>query len=215
MKIVLGLGNPGERYHWTRHNLGFRVVDRLCERWGCVLQRRDELKRTAWTGELRLQGRTAILSKPRTYMNRVGRAALALCDHYGASPRELLVVYDDADLALGRVRIRSEGGAGGHNGIHSLIASLGTEAFPRIRLGIRGHGRCSDLAEYVLEEFEPDEAPLAQALVDLGTDASEVALVHGLVAAMDRFNGLSVLGGGEEDSDATENAAPGDSERSR
>ena len=204
MKIVLGLGNPGNKYLWTRHNLGYRVVDRLCQRWRCALEPRSDLKRTVWTAEVQLQEQVAIISKPRTYMNRVGRAALLLCKHYRVSPADLLVVYDDADLELGRIRIRSEGGAGGHNGIRSMITTLGTEAFPRIRLGIRGAGRCSELEEYVLEEFEENERPVADALVEIGVDASQVAVENGLGEAMNRFNGRAAFLE-KEDSDESGN----------
>jgi PTH1 family peptidyl-tRNA hydrolase len=122
-------------------------------------------------------------------MNRSGRAAVALREHYGIPPEDLLVVYDDADLELGRVRIRPDGGAGGHNGMRSVITALGSEAFPRVRLGVLGQERDStELADYVLAEFNPDEEEAARSLVLLGADAVEAALQDGIPEAMNRFN---------------------------
>jgi PTH1 family peptidyl-tRNA hydrolase len=135
-----------------------------------------------------------VLAKPRTYMNRSGRAAVAICRHFDAALDSLLVIYDDADLALGRIRIRPEGGTGGHNGVRSLVEVLGSGAFARVRLGVRGEGRFDkELADYVLERFEPEEQPIVDDLVELGADAVEVSLEQGLQAAMNRFNGQSVV----------------------
>lgn len=193
MKIVLGLGNPGEHYRFTRHNVGFRVADVLARRWDASFERRGELGAIAWVVEAEPGGQSAVLAKPRVYMNRSGSAGLALCRHYAIAASDLLVVHDDADLALGRLRIRRGGRAGGHNGIRSLIAGLGTEAFPRVKLGVRGVGReRSDLADYVLEPFEAQERAVADRLVELGADAVEAILRDGPLAAMGRFNGCSV-----------------------
>jgi len=134
-----------------------------------------------------------VLAQPRTFMNRSGRAAGALCRRYDARPEQLLVVYDDADLALGRIRIRPEGGAGGHNGIRSIMDAIGTGEFPRIRLGVRGEEReARDLADYVLEPFLEEERATAAALVELATQAVEAWLRDGLDSAMNRFNGVQV-----------------------
>lgn len=189
MKVVLGLGNPGERYRFTRHNLGHEVVELLAERWGSGGAIRTPLGNAAWIATVRIGGQATILSKSRTYMNRSGRAAVALREHFGLSPEELLVVYDDADLELGRIRIRPDGGAGGHNGVRSVITTLGSEAFPRVRLGVLGGERESmELADYVLAEFDPEEEETARALVALGADAVEAALQEGIPEAMNRFN---------------------------
>ncbi len=199
MKIVLGLGNPGERYGPTRHNLGFRVVDRLARRLAPGVRFEVDPSRRAWRAAIELGGESAILAKPRTYMNRSGAAALALCRLYELSPQDLLVVYDDADLALGRVRLRATGRAAGHRGVQSLIDVLRTDAFPRVKLGVKGPGRDdAELADYVLEEFEADERPVADALVDLGADAVEAVFEQGFETAMNRFNGRSVIEGGED-----------------
>jgi PTH1 family peptidyl-tRNA hydrolase len=123
-------------------------------------------------------------------MNLSGRAAAALCRRFTAEPSDLLVVYDDADLALGRVRVRPEGGAGGHNGIRSLIEVLGTPAFPRVKLGVRGEGRdARDLADYVLDKFLPDERPIVARMVASGADAVETVVAEGVATAQRTFNG--------------------------
>jgi PTH1 family peptidyl-tRNA hydrolase len=201
LKIVLGLGNPGEAYRSTRHNMGFWVLDRVARRRGLAFRKAGLLRRYAWVAETD----SVLLAKPRTFMNRSGRAAAALCRAYDAEPREMLVVYDDADLELGRLRLRKSGGAGGHNGMRSLIEVLGTEEFPRVRLGVRGEGRDErDLADYVLEDFHNSELPVAEVLADLGADAVEEVIETGLEAAMNRYNarraGPVDLEDGEEDS---------------
>lgn len=192
MKIVLGLGNPGERYRSTRHNVGFHVVDLLARRAGARFSRRSDALAKAWTAEAEFGGRRVVLAKPRTYMNRSGAAALALAAAHGASPEEILVVFDDADLALGRVRVRAEGRAGGHNGIRSLLAAFRTERFPRVKLGVKGLGRTeADLADYVLEPFDAGERAEVERMIPIGADAVEAVLKEGLEAAMREFNGRS------------------------
>jgi PTH1 family peptidyl-tRNA hydrolase len=194
LKIVLGLGNPGTRYRGTRHNLGFRVLDLVAARAAAPFFRGGETGALCFSVEAVVAGADVVLAKPRTFMNRSGRAGAALVARYRASPEDLLVVHDDADLALGRLRIRAGGSAGGHNGLRSLIACLGTPDFPRVKLGVRGTGReRAELEEYVLEAFDDDEREAAGALVELGADAVEAVLVEGLAAAMNRFNGRSAV----------------------
>ena len=189
-QIVLGLGNAGARYDSTRHNVGFWVLDRLASRRGVRFTAAGELGRKAWTAEVTER---LVLAKPRTYMNRSGRAGLALGRHYGASAQQFVVVHDDADLALGRLRIRAEGGAGGHNGIRSLLDAFGSREFRRVRLGVRGEAREEqELADYVLAPFPNDERAVAEELADLAADAVETLLEQGLTVAMNRFNGRSV-----------------------
>ena len=203
MKIVLGLGNPGPHYRSTRHNMGFWVLERVAARRGLAFRADGALRRYAWVTRADSGAGSIVLAKPRTYMNRSGRAAAALCRAYEVSPEEMLAVYDDADLELGRLRLRRGGGAGGHNGVRSLIEVLGSEDFPRLRLGVRGAGREErDLADYVLDEFLPDELAVAEALADLGADAIDEVLVAGLDAAMNRYNGRRV--GTEEVDDREE-----------
>ena len=198
--VVLGLGNPGESYRFTRHNLGFRALDRLAARSGACLTATGELRPTAWWAETRIRGERVVLAKPRTYMNRSGRAAAELCRVFGVVPRDLVVVHDDADLALGRLRLRRSGATGGHNGLRSLIDALGSADFVRVRLGVRGVDRDdADLAEYVLRPFEAGEEGVAEALADAGADAVEHLVVFGLEDTMNRFNGRHVTSGADPD----------------
>jgi PTH1 family peptidyl-tRNA hydrolase len=192
VKVVFGLGNPGEAYRRTRHNVGYRVVDLLAERTGVRLEARGEVGRKAWTARAVVAGAEVLLAQPKTFMNHSGSAALAVARKAGAAPGEILVVFDDADLELGRVRVRPEGGAGGHNGIRSLMDTLGSPAFPRVKLGIRGVGRDErDLAEYVLTDFDRDEREVVERMVGLGADAVEWVLREGVESAMQEFNGRS------------------------
>jgi PTH1 family peptidyl-tRNA hydrolase len=162
------------------------VIDRLAEKLGAAFRTSGEMKKYAWCAA---PASGPLLAKPRTFMNRSGRAAAALCRFYSARPDELLVVHDDADLPLGRMRIRHAGGAGGHNGIKSLIEVLGTSEFPRVRLGVRGAGRDDrDLADYVLDSFELAELQQIGPLIALGVDGVEEILDRGIDAAMNRFN---------------------------
>jgi PTH1 family peptidyl-tRNA hydrolase len=188
--VVLGLGNEGPEFRLTRHNVGFLVADLLAERCGAEFSARGELGRLAWSAETELGGRRVVLAKPRTLMNGSGRAAAALLRKHGAAPDDFIVVHDDADLAFGRVRVRPEGGAGGHNGIRSLIELLGSSAFARVKLGVRGEEReGSDLADYVLARFRPDERLGLDRMISLGADAVEAVVRHGVLAAQQAFNG--------------------------
>jgi len=190
VKVICGLGNPGDRYRWTRHNVGFRVVDLLADRWGL-------------TGEGRIRDGAALLEvrgpepigrvllvKPMRYMNRSGaplRAAIRQTD--AEIGDDLLVVADDIDLPLGRVRLRRSGSAGGHNGLRDIIAAVGTEEFSRLRIGV---GRAGEAASHVLATFRPDERDLATEMVAVGADAADRWLTEGIDAAMNAFNGLEV-----------------------
>jgi PTH1 family peptidyl-tRNA hydrolase len=190
MKVICGLGNPGDRYRLTRHNIGFRVVDLLADRWGL-------------TGEGRVRDGAALLEvrhpepigrvllvKPLKYMNRSGgplRAAVRQTDVEVAD--DLLVVCDDIDLPLGRIRIRRSGSAGGHNGLRDIIAAFGTEEFARERIGI---GRAGVAASHVLATFRPDERELADEMVQVGADAAERWLAGGIEEAMNAFNGVDL-----------------------
>jgi len=198
-RIVLGLGNPGARYRWTRHNLGFRVSDRLAERMEASYRNSEEMGNRAWTAEVETPGGLVVLAKPRDYMNRSGLATLALCHHYAVGVEELTVIYDDADLKLGRLRLRTDGGSGGHRGVVSIIECLDSTSFARVRLGMRGEGRDEhELADYALQPFTADEEAIAEALVDLGADAVEALLADGVANAMNRFNGRSADDGIED-----------------
>lgn len=189
-KIILGLGNPGARYRDTRHNIGQRVVERYAGNHGVPLAVDPSARGSVRSGRIPIAGSGAILAVPTTYMNRSGRAAVALLSQGAVEPAGLLVVYDDADLDLGRLRLRRGGGAGGHNGIRSIIDAIGTPEFPRLKLGVRGGGRPNaDLADYVLDLFDPGEEEAVERLVGLALEALDVVLQEGLGEAMNRFSG--------------------------
>jgi PTH1 family peptidyl-tRNA hydrolase len=189
ISVVCGLGNPGARYRSTRHNLGFLTLDLLSRRHALSWRRAGGPSQEArW----RAAGRTIVLLKPLTYMNESGAAVSRVA---GLSPAGLLVVSDDLNLPLGRLRFRMGGGSGGHNGLASIIDRLGTEAFPRLRLGIGGAPGGIDWADFVLTDFPAEERETADALVEAAADAVELAVRRGLHAAMQRYNG----GGGAGD----------------
>ena len=190
MKVITGLGNPGDRYRLTRHNVGFRVVDLLADRWGLTGEGRVK------DGAAQLEARRpdedgrVLLVKPMRYMNRSGaplRAALRQTDVDVGS--DLLVVADDIDLPLGRIRLRRSGSAGGHNGLRDIIATLGTNEFNRLRIGV---GRAGEAASHVLATFRPDERDLATEMVAVGADAAERWLRDGIDEAMNAYNGLEM-----------------------
>ena len=190
MKVICGLGNPGERYRLTRHNVGFRVVDLLADRWGLTGEGR--VRDGAALLEARLPeplGRV-LLVKPLKYMNLSGGALKAAIRQADVEIAEdLLVVGDDIDLRLGRVRLRRSGSAGGHNGLRSIIAALGTDEFHRLRIGV---GRAGEVVNHVLATFKPDERQLSNEMVQVGADAVELWLREGTDAAMNAFNGVEL-----------------------
>jgi PTH1 family peptidyl-tRNA hydrolase len=189
--VVLGLGNPGPRYRTTRHNVGFRVVELLAERHGVGFDAAAALSGIARVAETP-EAAGLVLVKPRTYMNRAGLAACAVTAHYGVPVSRLVVVYDDADLPLGRLRLRPAGRAGGHRGLGSILSALGTEEIPRVRLGVRGATRPDeDLAAYVLRPFAPEEEPMAREMTAAAAEAVELLAERGLTPAMNRYNGWS------------------------
>jgi PTH1 family peptidyl-tRNA hydrolase len=188
MKVICGLGNPGDRYRLTRHNVGFRTVDLLADRWGLTGQGR--VRDGAALLEARLSDPIGcvLLVKPMKYMNLSGaplRAAMRQSDADLHS--DLLVVADDVDLPLGRIRLRREGSAGGHNGLRSIIAAFGSNEFNRLRIGV---GRGGDTSDHVLTTFMPDERELADEMVATAADAVERWLRDGIDAAMNAYNGL-------------------------
>jgi peptidyl-tRNA hydrolase, PTH1 family len=190
MKVICGLGNPGERYRLTRHNVGFRVVDLLADRWGQTGEGRVrdgaarlEVRRPDPTGSV-------LLVKPLKYMNLSGGPLRAALRHTDVDvTRELLVVADDIDLPLGRIRLRRSGSAGGHNGLRDIIGAFGTNEFDRLRIGV---GRAGEAVDHVLAGFKPDERELADEMVALGADAAERWLSAGIEEAMNAFNGVEV-----------------------
>lgn len=182
--ILVGLGNPGRAYARSRHNVGVRCVEKLALRKGIPLEKR---LRHVVLGQGRLPEQEVVLARPRTYMNQSGVAARYLVDRFRAAPGELLVVCDDMDLPVGRLRLRSRGSSGGHNGLNSIIAELGTQEFPRLRIGI-GHPQEQDPISFVLGRFAPEEAEAINEAIERAVEAMDWMLQHGLESAMNRYN---------------------------
>lgn len=184
MWAVLGLGNPGRRYRGTRHNVGFEVLDIVAREFGVKIRRR---KLESLVAEAALDGEALVLAKPQTFVNLSGIAARAVSQHYGIPPERLLVVCDDVSLPLGRIRVRASGSHGGHNGLKSITAELGTQAFPRVRVGI-GMPESGDMVEYVLSRFHADELPVVEEELQRAAAAVMTVLREGVEPAMNRFN---------------------------
>lgn len=184
MIMIVGLGNPGEEYQDTRHNLGFMVADALAREVGArALSWQSFSNGTA----LLAKAADVLLVKPQTYMNESGRAVAAVSEFYKIPPKDMWVVHDDIDLPLGKIRIRAGGRSGGHNGVESLIAHLKTDAFLRFRLGV-GRGAHRSVVEFVLSRFQQGEAGEMRKLIKHGVDAVRLALEKGTDRAMNRFN---------------------------
>jgi PTH1 family peptidyl-tRNA hydrolase len=186
LKYVIGLGNPGERYRRTRHNMGYMVVDALLARAG--VRKGGELAE-AWLAPARIGDVDLLFVKPLTFMNRSGAAVDRLLSLRGGGPPDLVVIVDDVALELGRLRLRERGSHGGHNGLRSLIEVLGSEEFARVRVGIRKGDVSGELADYVLEPFPQEDVLVVQEAVDRAADAVECVIREGIVAAMNRYNG--------------------------
>ena len=183
--LIAGLGNPGPKYAANRHNVGFRCVERLGIALGLPFDKDQKQARVA-LGDF--DGRRVVLAKPQTFMNESGRAVAALTRFYKVPLECLLVVYDDLDLPLGSVRLRPEGGSGGHKGMRSIIEHLGTQDFPRLRIGIGRPPGQMDPAAYVLQDFSADERPLLEETLERAVAAVETWLRQGVEVAMDRYN---------------------------
>jgi PTH1 family peptidyl-tRNA hydrolase len=181
---VVGLGNPGERYRRTRHNAGFLAVDVLAARAGTA----GRADGGAWVAEVILGGAPTLLVKPLAFMNASGGPVARLLAERSGSPSDLVVVVDDVALDLGTIRVRERGSHGGHNGLRSLVETLGTEEFARVRIGVRRGELPPDLAEYVLGDFLPEEVLAVQGAVGLAADAVLCLLEEGVGPAMNRFN---------------------------
>jgi peptidyl-tRNA hydrolase, PTH1 family len=185
VKLVVGLGNPGRKYDGTRHNVGFDIVETLADRHRAEW---ESAPRGVEALVARWRAADTVLAKPLTFMNLSGPATMALLHFYKIDPSGLLVVVDDVNLELGRLRARAAGSAGGHNGLKSMIDALGTTEFARLRVGVgRGDAR-RDLADHVLARFEPDERPIVADTVARSIEATELFLADGMAAVMNRFN---------------------------
>ncbi len=186
-RLVVGLGNPGQAYAETRHNVGFRCADVVATRLGGVwLDQRQQLHSLVAAG--RVGDTPIVVAKPQTYVNRSGLAVSALLDRLDLTPAQVLVIYDDMDLPLGTLRLRERGSPGTHNGMRNIVAQLATEDFPRLRIGI-GQAGGRDAREYVLSAFDEMQRLLAAASVARAADAALAWATQGPVAAMNAFNG--------------------------
>jgi PTH1 family peptidyl-tRNA hydrolase len=193
MKVICGLGNPGERYRLTRHNVGFRVVDLLADRWSLTGQGKVREGAARLEAGLPEPVGRVLLVKPMRYMNLSGGALKAALRQTDADPAsDLLVVADDVDLPLGRIRMRREGSAGGHNGLRDIISALGTNEFSRLRVGIGRPGSARATVDHVLATFSPKERELADEAITTAADAAERWLRDGTEAAMNEYNGLDL-----------------------
>ena len=184
--LLFGLGNPGREYEATRHNVGFRLADELSAY--CRIALRDGSRRTVF-GRGQWKGNELLVAKPLTYMNRSGGAVVELLKRFEAPPESALVVCDDVNLPLGELRLRPRGSAGGHNGLQSIIEQLGTEQFPRLRLGVGGAPAGISLEDYVLDAFLPEEEKDVEALITRARDAVLCLLEETIEVAMSRYNG--------------------------
>jgi PTH1 family peptidyl-tRNA hydrolase len=195
MKLIVGLGNPGNEYEDTRHNIGFMVLDKLAKELGTDATWEEDKKRKAWVAKVG----GVVLVKPTTFMNASGTAVKALADFYKIAPVDVYVIHDDLDLPLGKIRIRQKGASAGHNGVASIITQLGTDVFVRVRLGI-GRGKEAvkgdtdqnlghrSVIDFVLSRFTQSEAGEMRKLIKHGVEAVRIALEDGIDKAMNQYN---------------------------
>ena len=185
--LLVGLGNPGDQYENTRHNVGFMVADELAERHNIPVQR---LKFRALTNTVTVGDRKVLLMKPVTYMNLSGEAVREAAAFYKIPPEHILVISDEVALAPGKLRVRRSGSAGGHNGLKNIIAHLGTDQFPRIRLGVGQKPHPDyDMADWVLGKFQGEDKKAVEAAVKQAADAAECLIREGVDKAMNQYNG--------------------------
>ena len=185
MYWIVGLGNPGDKYRYTRHNAGFMALDYFAAAHNISI---NKIKHKAVVGEGLIGQEKVVLAKPQTYMNLSGESVLELMNWYKEDISRLIVVYDDVDLPVGRIRIRPEGSSGTHNGMKSIIYLLNTDKFPRVRIGIGKQPDYMDLADYVLGKFQDEEIPLMEEAVKKSALAIEEIIKNGVSSAMNKYN---------------------------
>jgi PTH1 family peptidyl-tRNA hydrolase len=185
VKLIVGLGNPGHEYHLTPHNLGFMAVDQLAESCGVQISRREAQALTAST---ELEGESVVLAKPQTFMNLSGMAVARLLARYELPVENLLVLMDDVDLPFGSLRIRRRGSAGSHNGLKSVIGTLKSDQFGRVRMGVKPERPIEDLVSYVLGPFRKADLEVLAEMVDQASEAVRCILKEGISGAMNRYN---------------------------
>ena len=185
--LIVGLGNPGKEYAHTRHNAGFRALDVLADKLGSKV---DKLKYQGLYCQTNNSGKKVFLLKPQTYMNLSGRSVLQLSSYFNIPPQRIIVLFDDISLPPGRLRIRGDGSAGGHNGIKSIIAELGSQEFPRVKIGVGGKAHPDqDLADHVLSGFSAKEEKDLKSALDRAADAALIIIDKGVAEAANRYNG--------------------------
>ena len=185
--LIVGLGNPGREYEKTRHNAGFRAIDLLAEKLGCKI---DRLKFQGLYCQTSYGGRKLFLLKPQTYMNLSGRSVLQLSAYFNIPPQNIIVLFDDISLPPGRLRVRADGSAGGHNGIKSIIAEVGSQDFPRVKIGVGGKAHPEqDLADHVLSGFSASEEKALVSALERAAEAALTVIDKGVPEAANRFNG--------------------------
>ncbi|MGM0470879.1 MAG: aminoacyl-tRNA hydrolase [Bacillota bacterium] len=185
MKLIVGLGNPEPKYSGTRHNIGFAVVNNLANQHQIKITKKEK---QALVGSYHQQGEKVILAKPQTYMNSSGQAVVKLADWYNISPSDIIIIYDDLDLEVGRLKLKAQGSHGGHNGIKSVINQLGTQQVPRLRVGIGRPPEYLSVSDYVLGQFSSQEEVEIEEVINQATSALEVWLTTGITAAMNQYN---------------------------
>lgn len=185
MYIIAGLGNPTKEYDKTRHNVGFSVIDALADQYNIDV---SERKHKALCGRGAIEGQKVVLMKPQTFMNLSGESIRAAVDFYKVDPEDIIIIYDDISLEPGQLRIRMKGSAGGHNGIKNIIAHLGTQEFPRIKVGVGAKPPRMDLADYVLSRFSQGEQRLMDDAFKEAADAAVMMMTDGAERAMNHFN---------------------------
>lgn len=186
MKLIAGLGNPTAKYEGTRHNVGFDVIDMLSKEYNIAV---DTAKYKGLYGKGRIEGQNVILLKPMTYMNLSGESVVAAANYYKILPEDILIIYDDINLDVGRLRIREKGSAGGHNGMKHIIAQLGTDGFPRVRVGVGMKPPKMDLVDYVLSRFSKEEQERMEAGYENACKAVALMVVDETAQAMNIYNG--------------------------
>ncbi len=186
--LIVGLGNPGKEYTRTRHNAGFRAIDDLAESLGCKI---DKVKFQGLYGQTTYRGEKLLLLKPQTFMNNSGRSVLQLSAYFNIPPQKIIVLFDDISLDPGRLRIRADGSAGGHNGIKSIISELGSQDFPRVKIGVgaKPHPE-QDLADWVLSNFSANEEKALSAALPKAGEAALCIIEKGVPESANRYNGF-------------------------
>lgn len=189
MYIIAGLGNPDKKYEGTRHNAGFEAVDKLADKLGVKI---TEKKFKGLCQTVSLNGEKYLLLKPLTYMNNSGESVRAAADFYKIAPEDIIILYDDINFECGRMRIRGSGSAGGHNGMKSIIAHLGSDKFPRVRIGVGGLSENEDMISHVLGKYNKKDRAVMDRAAEVAAEAALCIAENGFEEAMNQFNGLNL-----------------------